>query len=508
VTEDGGKNWRKADKVDGVPQNAYVQRIVASQHDAGTVYVAYENHQNGDFKPYLMKSADRGKSWVSISGNLPENGAVYAIAEDHADPKLLFAGTEFGVYFTSLGGEKWTKLGGGIPTIQVRDLAIQKRENDLVVGTFGRGIYILDDYSTLRQAKAETLNAESALFPVRSALSYIPATPLGSRGKGFQGEAFYTAANPPFGAIVTYHLKDGLRTKKETRQQREREATRKAEALPYPNADELRAEAEEEAPAIVVTVTDSSGKVVRRIEGPHSRGFNRVAWDLRGPAPAVAPPRPARDSDAGDDEDFGFRTPTGALLVPGKYTVTLAKRVNGVFTSLPGSQAFDVVAEGVSTRDDRAEMADFQDKLGRLQKAETAAEQSAAEARTRLDAIVRSIDATPALGPKVHEEARAIEQRLLEINRALKGDTVMEGRNEATPISISERVQASTSALRLTTGRPTKTAVDNYQIASDELAVEIPKLRKLIDSDIRSLEKQLDAAGAPPTPGRLPDWKK
>jgi photosystem II stability/assembly factor-like uncharacterized protein len=507
VTEDGGKNWRKADKIDGVPQNAYVQRIVASQHDTGTVYVAYENHQNGDFKPYVMKSSDRGKSWVSISGNLPENGAVYALAEDYIDPKLLFAGTEFGVYFTSLGGEKWTKLGGGIPTIQVRDLAIQKRENDLVAGTFGRGIYILDDYTPLRSATAETLQAESVFFPVRKALSYLPATPLGSRGKGFQGEAFYTAPNPPFGAIVTYHLKDGLRTKKEIRQEREREAARKGETLPYPSADALRAEAEEEAPAIVVTITDSSGKVVRRLDGPHTRGFNRVAWDLRGPAPIVSLPRP-RDADEGDDEDFGFRTPTGALAVPGKYTVTLAKRVNGVTTSLPGSQTVDVVSEGVSTRDDRVEMAEFQDRLARLQKAESAAEQSAAEARTRLDAIVRAIDATPALALKVHEEARALEQRLLEINRALKGDAVMNARNEATPESISERVQAVASALRLTTGRPTRTALENYQIASEELANEIPRLRKLIDTDIRALEKQLDAAGAPPTPGRLPDWKK
>jgi photosystem II stability/assembly factor-like uncharacterized protein len=509
VTDDGGKNWRKIDKVDGVPQNAYVQRILASQHDAGTVYVAYENHQSGDFKPYIMKSADRGKTWVSISGNLPDNGAVYALAEDHVDPKLLFAGTEFGVYFTSLGGEKWTRLNGGIPTIQVRDLAIQKRENDLVAGTFGRGIYILDDYSALRTASPDTLNGDSALFPVRNALSYIPASPLGGRGKGMQGEAFYTAPNPPFGAIVTYHLKDGLRTKKEIRQQRERDAARKGETPPpYPSVDELRAEAEEEAPAIVVTVTDSSGKVVRRMEGSHSKGFNRVAWDLRGPAPSAPAPRPARDADAGDDDDFGFRTPTGALVVPGKYTVALAKRVNGVSTSLPGSQSFEVVAEGVSTREDRVELAEFQDKLARLQKAESAAEQSAAEARTRLDAIVRSIDATPALAPKVHEEARAIEERLLEINRALKGDTVMEARNEATPISISERVQTAFSALRLSTSRPTKTAMENYQIASDELAAEIPKLRKLIDTDIRGLEKQLDAAGAPPTPGRLPDWKK
>ena len=131
-----------------------MQRILASQHDAGTVYVAYENHQNGDFKPYLIKSTDQGKTWVNISGNLPEPGGVYAIAEDHINTNLLFAGTEFGLYFTNIGGEKWIKLNIGLPTIMVRDLAIQKQMDDLVIGTFGRSIYVLDDYSPLRDRHA------------------------------------------------------------------------------------------------------------------------------------------------------------------------------------------------------------------------------------------------------------------------------------------------------------------------------------------------------------------
>jgi photosystem II stability/assembly factor-like uncharacterized protein len=530
VTEDGGKNWRKIDKIDGVPQDSYVQRIVASQHDVGTVYIAFENHQNGDFKPYLIKSSDKGKSWVSISGNLPETGGVYAIAEDHVNPKLLFAGTEFGLYFTPIGGEKWIKLNGGLPTIQVRDLAIQKHENDLVLGTFGRGIYILDDYSPLRSVTPELMQQESALFPVRTAYSYLPATPLGSAGKSFQGEAFWTAPNPPFGAVVTYNLKDGYRTKRQDRQQRERDAARKNETAPYPTPDQLRAEAEEEAPAIIISVADASGKMVRRFDGPAARGIHRVAWDLRGPAPTAGPSTATRPTsrpsaanaatagrgDAGsggpeggdEEEDMGFRRPTGPLLLPGKYTVTVAKRVDGVVTPLPGSQTFEVVSEGVSAREDRVSLLDFQEKLSKLQKAMTAAEQSATEARTRLDAIVRAIDATPTLSPKLREDARGLEKRLAEITRALRGDTVMRARQEATPASIAERVQSAAGSLRLTTGHPTKTAMENYQIASDELAAEIPKLRRLIETDIRAIEKLLDAAGAPPTPGRLPDWKK
>ncbi len=508
VTEDGGKTWRKIDKIPGVPENSYVQRIVASQTDVGTAYLVFENHQNGDFKPYIFKTTDRGRGWASISGNLPDNGAVYALAEDYADPKLLFAGTEFGLYFTTIGGEKWTKLTGGLPTIQVRDLAIQRRENDLVVGTFGRGIYILDDYTPLRNLTPDKLKQESALFPVRNALSYIPAQPLGSNGKGFQGDAFFAAPNPPFGAEITYFLKDGLRTRKQERQQREREAARKNETPPYPNADQLRAEAEEEAPAIVVSIADTSGKVVRRFDGPVTRGMHRVAWDLRTPAPILANIAAPRAAGGDEEEQFFFRGPTGALLVPGKYTVTLAKRVDGVVTALPGSQSFEVAAEGVSTREDRLAKAEFEEKLARLQKALAAATQSATDARTRLDAIRRAIDATPALPLKLREEAINLEKHLDEINRELRGDPVLRSRDEPTPESISDRVNSAAATMRLTTGRPTKTAQDSFQIASDELASELPKLRRLIESDIRALEKQLDAAGAPPTPGRLPELKK
>jgi photosystem II stability/assembly factor-like uncharacterized protein len=157
ISEDGGANWRKVEKPGGAPEDGYVQRIIASQHDAGVVYVAYDSHQNGDFKPYVIKSADKGRTWTNISGNLPE-GSVYAIAEDHVDKNLVFVGTEFGLYFTKIGGEKWFKLGAGLPTIMVRDLAIQRQMDDLVIGTFGRGIYILDDYSPLQK--------ETAIFPV------------------------------------------------------------------------------------------------------------------------------------------------------------------------------------------------------------------------------------------------------------------------------------------------------------------------------------------------------
>lgn len=498
ITEDGGKTWRKVEKAGGAPENAYVARIVASQHDANTVYVAYENHQNGDFKPYIARSTDAGRTWTPIAGNLPENGAVYALAEDHVNPKLSFAGTEFALYFTADGGDKWIRLSGGMPTINVRDLAIHRKENDLVVGTFGRGFFILDDYAPLRTVSAEALKQEFTLFPVKNALSYLPAQPLGGRGKGFQGESLFTAPNPPFGAVLTYHLKDGLETRKQARQRREREAARKNEPAPYPKPEELRAEAEEEAPALVVTIADAAGKVVRRFDAPAGRGLQRVAWDLRGPAAAGGRPR-----RGGDDDDEFFGPPPGALVAPGTYKVSFAKRVDGVVTPLAGEQKFDVIAEGPVTREERLSQVTFQEKYAVLQKAMAAATEAANDARTRLDAMKRAVDATPALPLKVREEIRQAEKRLADITRALQGDRALRSRNEPAPVSISERVFGIGGVLRSTTGRPTKTAEEQFAIASSELAEETAKLKRLLETEIRAIEKQLDAAGAPPTPGRL-----
>ncbi|MDR3698835.1 MAG: glycosyl hydrolase [Candidatus Sulfopaludibacter sp.] len=542
VTENGGKTWRKVDKPAGVPENAYVQRIVASQHDPGTVYVAYENHQNGDFKPYLIKSSDMGNTWVNISGNLPERGGVYAIAEDPVNKNLVFAGTEFGLYVTTIGGEKWMKLNVGLPTTMVRDLTIQKQMDDLVIGTFGRSIYVLDDYSPLRVVTPEMMQKESAIFPVRKALEFIPYNTGGDLGTNH-----FTAPNPPVGAMITYNLKEAVRTKAQDRQQRERQATQRGETAPYPTPEELRAESLEEPPAVILTIKDAKGNVVRRLDQPATAGIHRVTWDLRSQGIALAPSVPLGGGTAGGgrggrggagggaqggrggagggaggaggaggeggiDPDmaaaFGGRGGgAGAFVLPGKYTVALAKRVNGVVTDLPGSESIEVVAATPYTQEERVSMSEFQEKLNRLQKALTATQEAAGEAGTRLDSIKRAVDATPALSPKLHEQVLALQRDLEAINLALSGDRVWRAHNEGTPASISERIQAAAGSTRGTTSHPTKTSMEQYQIGSDELAVQIPKLRKLIDTDIRNLEKQLDAAGAPPTPGRLPDWK-
>ena len=502
ITEDGGKNWRRIEKFPGVADMAYVSRIITSNHDADTAYVSFDNHQNADFKPYLLKTTDAGRTWVSLAGNLPKNGPVLAIAEDHVNPSLLFAGTEFGLFFSIDGGQKWIQLKGGLPTIAVRDLNIQKRENDLIVGTFGRGIYVLDNYAPLRSIKPELLRQESAVFPVKDALMYIQSQPLGGRGKSFQGESFFTAENPAFGATVTWYLKEALKTRKEKRQEAEKEAERKRAPVGWPTREQLRAEEEEEAPAMVVTITDSGDRVVRRLTGPITGGMQRLTWDLRYPAANLsAPPAPDADPD--------FEPPSGPLVMPGSYKAQVAKRVDGVVTPLGPPQEFQVVVEGQEDMSvsDRTALVEFQQKANRLQRAASGATQAANALKPRIAAIKRAIAETPSLPARLYDDATALDKRTNEILRALNGDTAARQRNMNTPLSINDRVGYVVGAQRMSTSRPTQTQQNQYAAAAQDFEGVLGQLRQLIEVDLSRLEKQLEAAGAPWTPGRIPEWK-
>jgi len=284
VSEDGGDTWTRIESIPGLPENSYVTDLFASPRDADVVFATFNNWQNGDFRPWVMRSDDRGRTWVDITANLPERSGTWSIVQDHLEGDLLFVGTEFGVHFSVDGGVRWVELRGGIPRMQARDLHIQRQWNDLVVGTFGRGAYILDDYSALRDVSSEALAAPAALFRLRATPMFDELNQVRAAW-GDQAEP-----NPPFGATLTYHL----------------DATVASE------------------PGLGIMITDANGDRVRFLELPDAAGVQRITWDLRrDPPPAPAAGRGGRGGRGGGGGGRGGRGRQGALVETGRYTAMI-----------------------------------------------------------------------------------------------------------------------------------------------------------------------------------------
>ncbi|MBM4186810.1 MAG: glycosyl hydrolase [Gemmatimonadetes bacterium] len=499
VTEDGGSSWRRVGTMPGVPDTTFVSDLETSRHDVNTIYAAFNHHKAGDYRPYLMKSTDLGRTWRSIASNLPERGSIWSLVEDHVDPNLLFVGTEFGLFVTVDGGGRWTQLKGGLPTIQIRDLAIQRRDNDLVVATFGRGFYILHDLTPLRQL-ARLAATESTLLPIREAAAFVAAEPLGGGAKGFLGDELYTAPNPAMGAAITYYLRSELKTRRARRQEAEKAAAKKDDDVAIPSWDELRREDWEDPPAAVVTIRDEAGTVVRRITGPVKAGFNRITWDLR---------HPPADPVTGVERQASLFAPlpVGPLVPPGRYRAQLALRVDGRDTVV-GEQSFTTrpLHQAALSAEAVARAAGFNRDLARLQRAALGAEQALGEQEQRLRVLASAIERAAGVPPALREAGQALRASLRQLRVALSGDQTIASRNEATVVTIGGRVQRIVRSAWATSTGPTATHRRSYAIASDQLAAFLPQLRAAADQ-LRQLEEQAEAAGVPWTPGRIPSWR-
>jgi photosystem II stability/assembly factor-like uncharacterized protein len=500
VSEDSGEHWQKLEKFPGVPPMTYVCFLYASRHEVDTVYAAFDGRKNNDLKPYLLKSPDRGKTWVSIAANLPQRGTVYTLAQDRVKPGLLFAGNEFGIFFTLDEGKKWVQLKGGLPTTQVRDIEIQERENDLALATFGRGFYILDNYTPLRELDTQALEREAHLFSVKDALMFIP-----DRARYGQGETYFKAENPQLGATFTYYLKESLKTLKEKRKEAEKAAEKKGVDIRYPTMAELRAEDNETAPYLLFTVSDESGQVVRRLKAPAKAGVQRLTWDLR--YPSFMPPHLGGEHS---DSDRPGRRRTGMLVMPGKYFVSLAKYVNGEISPLAGPQAFNVVPLNNTTLPvkDRKGMVEFQLKVAELARAVRGTMEAGQDLAQRIKTIKEAIYLTPAAPTELMKRVETLENQLKEILRTLNGDESIDKRNENQPPDISSRVGRLIYGYSRSTAEPTQTMRDQYRICGEEFEPLVEKLRQLVEKDLKNLEVEMEKLGAPWTPGRIPVWNK
>ena len=483
VTEDGGANWRKIEvgSIKGIPATAFVNDIKADLFDAQTVYVALDNHKYGDFNPYLVKSTDAGRTWTSIKGNLPERTLVWRLVQDHEQANLLFLGTEFGVYCSTNGGGEWHALKGKFPTISVRDLAIQRRENDLVAATFGRGILVLDDYSALREVNAKQQDAAATLFPTRDAWWYIPRPQLGfDEPKGDQGAGYFVADNPPFGAVFTYYLKEGLETEEAKRKAAEKEA----ETVGFPGWDVLTDEANAPAPKVFIVISDASGKAIRRVDGPVKAGFHRIAWDLRHSSPAAV-------------TGGGWDMPA-MMAAPGEYTATLYQQVDGKVAQMSDPQTFLVKAlrKGALEGADLDEVTAFWRSFEKTFGAHTALAARVQDASAYSKRLAKGLLATPGLDMSQHEAFAEMQVEMASIEADFGGNPVRQGPGEKDQATIFDRLFAVMRGIERSTYGPTTMHRENLQLA-DEMISDMNERLDVWRRQANTLSQAIQAAGGP-----------
>lgn len=500
MTENGGDSWTAIDvnAFSGAPERTYVNAVLASQHDENVVYAVLNHHKYGDFTPYVYKSTDKGTSWQSISANLPERGSAYSIAEDFEDPNLLFVGTEFSCFFSNDGGAHWKKLAAGLPPIAVRDIAIQQRETDLVLATFGRGFYVLDDYSPLRQLSEFNLDAGAQLFPIKDGLIFIESTPLGLRGNGFLGHGRYQTENPSVGATFTYFIKEGHESLEDQRQKKEKELIEAGKDVSYPTYEELLAEEREEDPYLEFTIRDTDGNIIRKLKTGLRKGVQRIVWDGRYPNL-----EPISLRSSGFDNPFANEE-VGILAAPGEYTVSLSRSINGTLEEIVSPQSFQLKSLGGVTlpASDRKALAAFQAEAHELQRELGGAGALMSEINNRLRHIEKAIYATPTPTPDLVADYQSIENTMYEIRKDLYGDRLLGQLDQPQQVSLVNRLYTVIYDMWNSTSAPTTTQREGLRLAKAAFAPILTRIRNVKDQNLKALEEKLEAAGAPYTPGR------
>lgn len=497
ITENGGQSWRKVNNIPGVPNRTYVNAVYTSNHDANVIYAAFNHHKYGDFKPYIFKSSNKGLTWQNITNNLPERGSVYAIEEDHIDPKLLFVGTEFGAFFSPDGGQKWKALKNGLPTVAVRDISIQRRENDLVLATFGRGFYVMDDYSALRSLPLDK-NVEPKLFPIREALAFEQAEPLGLPGRSFQGDSYYSADNLGPEAMITYYLKDEITSTKDQRRKAEKELSKENKDQAYPSYQDLLKEKDEIESQVYFTIKDQNGNVVRKLQTKPGIGVQRINWDLR-----YASKDPISLRNSSFYNPFASKS-EGSMVPPGEYTVEMTVNEKGMFKTVGQPMKFGVKAldnRSMPSADPVAK-ATFQREVEELARSIQGAGSIMEEIKDKLAHIEVAIAQIESPNEDLYREYITIKQKMTSISRRLYGDEIKSILDIDEPPTPASRIGWIVYEQKYTSSDPTATHISSLAIAKEEFAPILKDIQDIVQNDLQKLEEKLEEADAPYTPGR------
>ena len=488
VTTNGGESWKKIPVTKlGLPARTFINDIKADNFDANTVYVSLDNHKEGDFNPYLYKSTDLGETWTSIASNLPKRNLVWRLVQDHIAKDLMFCATETAIYVTINGGKSWNKVPGA-PTISFRDITIQKRENDLVGASFGRGFFVLDDYSALREMTSENLSKEGKLFNTRNALWYLPKSTIGNTGGDY-----YFAQNPDFGAVFTYHLSKSYPSMKSDRKKVEREMIKKGQQIPGIDWDAIEKEGREETTKIYVVVKDLNGNIINKISAPKSKGLNRVAWNLRhSSATAINPDRLPRSGGGGR----GWYN-SGQLASPGSYTATLVKEDEGVSIELDEPITFNLVdlERGTLQGMSYEEYNTHAENLISVQNRQSVLSDNMNETMNMVKAMRVSLSRSKSVNNELSKRLFDIEEQLNQLSKKVYGNSAKSEVGVKNDPTVSSYIGNAYRGLTSTYG-PTGQHKQSLNIANrmlDKLYVELDA----ISGNLPNLKVELDKMSAP-----------
>ena len=487
-TKDGGQNWTKitVDKLPETPSSAFVNDIKADLHNTETAYVLLDNHKFGDYKPYIFKTTNGGKKWVSITNGIPDGTLVWRIVQDHVNPNLLFLGTEYGVYISLNQGDNWHKFSNGLPTIPVRDLAIQKRENDLVLATFGRSFYVLDDYSPLRDMTEENLSKEGVIFEPRKALQYNQV----SGDNSSNGGQTYYASNPQYGANITYYVKNAPESMKTKRKKLER--AKKDDDIPFPGWDALDKENAEQKNQVILVVKNKAGEIVSKISGPLKKGVSRVNWNLTSSIPTTV--------KASSRSSRGWRGSGGGITTqvdPGKYDLFLKKRVNGVVSDLAGPVELEV--EKIRSGTLSNPMADKHDQyyadLAEFSKVVSSYQHMFEKANARVRTYQRMLMQITTNIPEASSSLYELTETMNMLERKVGGSKAKAEVGEKDFLTISDRLSNARGGWYPNSYGPTQLHMESFDIAKEMFKRIKPEMDAYFEN-VEKTGKILEEAGA------------
>jgi photosystem II stability/assembly factor-like uncharacterized protein len=493
ISEDGGNNWTKVSTFAGVPETTYVSCIKASQYDENIVFASFDNHKRGDFKPYILKSTNKGKTWTSIANNLPEGEVVWSIAQDHVDADLLFAGTEYGIYVSINGGKNWVKMNSGLPSIAVRDIDIQKRENDLVIATYGRGFYILDDYSPLRELKKAIQEEKNYIFALQPTLMFVPSHPIGWRKKGHFGDNFYVADNPQYGAVFTYYIDESYESLKSKRKKEEKKKFKNNEVISYPSIEEFKKEDKELDAYMLFTIKDKNGDIVKKLKSPISKGLHRIAWDYRykGIYPTSAKAKKNNLASQGQ----------GRPAMPGTYTIEMAKVINESITPIGNKQSFVVKSLYNNRQQANPELSKFYTKMESVAKTFGTITSRLSTQEKQLDLIIASFKVNSNNPEQWIKQALSAKNNIDSLKTIIYGDKAISSRFEAAAPGLQNRLYSAIYEIWNNPEGLTGTHRKDVEIVeshNESILKDLKENQIVIDK----LNQELDRIGAPFTPGR------